>query len=125
MSRGACRFLCDENVNRKLVEALRRQGIDAVHVLDLDLMSADDMEIMAVAITSDRILLTRDYTDFGTLIRLYNLQDIEFPGIDGLAQKIVHEPGLLMIDRHIGRIRFQRIGYGQLKIDIRIGNGIH
>ena len=81
MNRGSCRFLCDENVNRKLVEALRRQGIDAAHVLDLDLMSADDMKIMAVAIAGGRILLTRDYTDFEALIRLHNLRDIEFPGV--------------------------------------------
>ncbi len=81
MSRGSCRFLCDENVNRKVVEALRRRGIDAVHVLDLDLISASDMKIMAAAITGDRILLTRDYADFGALISLYNLRSIEFPGV--------------------------------------------
>ena len=81
MNRRSCRFLCDENVNRKAIEALRRQGIDAVHVLDIDLMSADDIEIMAAAATDDRILLTRDYTDFGALIGLYNLRGIEFPGV--------------------------------------------
>jgi len=81
MSRGSCRFLCDENVNRKVVEVLRSRGIDIVHVLDLDLISAGDMKIMAAAITADRILLTRDYADFGALVSLYNFRGIEFPGV--------------------------------------------
>lgn len=81
MNRESCRLLCDENVNRKVVDALRRQGIDVLHVLDLDLMSAGDMEIMAAAISDNRILLTRDYADFGVLISLYNQQGIEFPGV--------------------------------------------
>jgi hypothetical protein len=81
MSPEVCRFLCDENVNRKVVEALRLRGVDAVHVLDLGLMSADDGEIMDAAINEDRILLTRDYTDFGELVVLQIHQGMEFPGV--------------------------------------------
>lgn len=81
MNRRSCRFLCDENVNRKVVEALRRRRIDAVHVLDLDMMSADDIEVMAAAAADERILLTRDYTDFEALISVYSLRGVEFPGV--------------------------------------------
>ncbi len=81
MSPDACRFLCDENVNMKVVEALRLRGVDAVHVLDLGLVSADDSVIMDAAITDDRILLTRDYTDFGELVGLQIHQGLEFPGV--------------------------------------------
>jgi len=81
MSGGGYRFLCDENVNRKAVEAMRRRDIDAVHVIDLDMMSASDSEVMAVAVEQGRILITRDYSDFGIQIVHQVMQEKEFPGI--------------------------------------------
>ncbi len=75
------RFLCDENVNRKVIAALRDRGIDAVHVVECGLMGADDTEIMAAAVTDDRIVVTSDYTDFGALVGLHTRHGIRFPGV--------------------------------------------
>ncbi len=81
MNQGAYRFLCDENVNRKAVEAMRQRGIDAMHVLDLGMMSAADSVIMALAIREGRILITRDYSDFGAQVVHQVMRDREFPGV--------------------------------------------
>ncbi|MFC1539851.1 DUF5615 family PIN-like protein [Gemmatimonadota bacterium] len=81
MSRESYRFLCDENVNRKSVAAMRRRGIDAVHVLELDMMSAADHEVLATAIEEDRILITRDYSDFSVLVANRTMQEHAFPGV--------------------------------------------
>ena len=90
MSPETCGLLCDENVNRKVVEALRLRGVDAVHIVDLGLMSADDSVIMEAAITEDMIVLTRDYKDFGELVVLQTRQGLEFPGVLFISPSIPH-----------------------------------
>ncbi len=81
MSRAGYRFLCDENVNYKVVQALEQRGIDATHILDLGMLSASDSEIIARAVEEDRIILTRDYSDFGTHVVMQHSERMEFPGV--------------------------------------------
>lgn len=59
------RWLCDENVPRKLVDALRRHGHDVVWIRE-DFPGMPDVEVLALAIREHRVCLTFD-KDFGQL----------------------------------------------------------
>lgn len=61
------RFLVDENLSRRLVTALATAGHDVVHVADLDLRSAPDVDILKAARARGRTIISSD-TDFGTLL---------------------------------------------------------
>jgi predicted nuclease of predicted toxin-antitoxin system len=63
------RFLADAGISPKTVEFLRLRGHDAVHVRDLALQRATDIEIAARARAESRVLLTFDL-DFGEILAL-------------------------------------------------------
>ncbi len=63
------RFLADMGVAVPIVEELRRQGHDALHLRDEGLQRNPDQQILDKAIAEDRILLTFDL-DFGELAAL-------------------------------------------------------
>jgi predicted nuclease of predicted toxin-antitoxin system len=90
MNSVCTRFLGDENVNRKVIAALRDRGIDAVHAIESGLAGLPDAEIMAAAIDDERIVITRDYADFGTLVDLYSRWGIGFPGVLFISSSIPH-----------------------------------
>lgn len=55
------RFLADENIERQLIAAIRRDpAIDIVRVQDVGLSGADDLAILEWASQEDRVLLTHD-----------------------------------------------------------------
>jgi predicted nuclease of predicted toxin-antitoxin system len=59
------RWLCDENVPRNLVDALRQHGHDIVWIRE-DFPGMPDTEVLALAIRERRVCLTFD-KDFGQL----------------------------------------------------------
>lgn len=61
------KFLVDECLTRDVVERLTAVGHEAVHVGDLDLLGATDLEVMASAVESGRVVISAD-TDFGELL---------------------------------------------------------
>lgn len=63
------RFLADMGVDVRVVEWLRSQGHDAVHLREEGLHRAPDAQIFAKALGEDRIVLTFDL-DFGDLAAL-------------------------------------------------------
>ena len=65
------RFLLDQNQSPRVAELLVDAGQDAVHVRDLGLSEAPDVEIVAVALRDDRIVVSGD-TDFGELLARSN-----------------------------------------------------
>lgn len=61
------RFLLDEVLSPRIVDALAGAGHDARHARDLGLASASDPVVLQAALADERVLLTLD-TDFGTLL---------------------------------------------------------
>ena len=63
------RFLIDSPLSPALAEALRRSGHDVVHVRDIGLQAAGDLEVFRRAAAQERTIVSAD-TDFGTLLAL-------------------------------------------------------
>ena len=63
------RFLADMGVAMRVVEWLRSQGHDAVHLREEGLHRASDEQIFAKALTENRVVLTFDL-DFGEIAAL-------------------------------------------------------
>lgn len=62
-------FVADAGISPRTVEFLREQGHDVVHVRDIGMQRAKDSEILELARSQDRIVLTFDL-DFGDLLAL-------------------------------------------------------
>ena len=63
------KFVADAGISPRTVKFLREQGHDVVHVRDIGMQRAKDAEILELARTQDRIVLTFDL-DFGDLLAL-------------------------------------------------------
>jgi predicted nuclease of predicted toxin-antitoxin system len=63
------RFLADMGVDVRVVEWLRGQGYDAVHLREEGLHRAPDEQVFTKALAEDRVVLTFDL-DFGDLAAL-------------------------------------------------------
>ncbi|RMF65126.1 MAG: hypothetical protein D6743_08375 [Calditrichaeota bacterium] len=61
------RFLIDNALSPIIAQGLVEAGYDAIHVRDIGLASASDLEIFELAIRQNRILVSAD-TDFGALL---------------------------------------------------------
>jgi len=67
------RFLIDQNRSPRLAVLLREYGHDAIHTLEVGLERAKDEELLLLAATENRVIVSGD-TDFGTLLALRNLR---------------------------------------------------
>lgn len=61
------KFLADMGISPRTVEKLRREGYDAVHLVEEKLEKLEDREILVKATDEGRIVLTVDL-DFGYLL---------------------------------------------------------
>ena len=61
------KFIVDENMGEQLVSLLRDTGYDVLSVFETA-QGSDDVEVLSMGVTEDRILLTYDKNDFGALI---------------------------------------------------------
>jgi hypothetical protein len=75
------RFLFDEHVSKPACHVLRERGVDVLHVLDVGLGRAPDSDVLAWAAAEGRIVVTRNYRDFATLIEAYTAHGWSFPGV--------------------------------------------
>lgn len=62
------KFLADENIAPRVVEALREEKFDVLSVYEENLSGASDEEILRLSQKENRTILTHD-KDFGNLIR--------------------------------------------------------
>jgi len=62
------KFLADENIAPRVVEALRKEKFDVLSVFEEKLSGTSDEKILKMAQKEKRLILTHD-KDFGNLIR--------------------------------------------------------
>jgi predicted nuclease of predicted toxin-antitoxin system len=63
------RLLLDANLSPRIAESLRAAGFEAVHVADIELVSATDDQILDRAAEDDFVVATAD-SDFGVLLAM-------------------------------------------------------
>ena len=62
------KFLVDEMYSERVAELLRERGHDAVHVRDLGLGGAADVDVLARAVDEQRTLITENAADYLPLL---------------------------------------------------------
>lgn len=71
------RFVVDANLSPVVAEGLRAGGREAVHVVDIGLLTASDEAILAAAAEDDRVIVSAD-ADFAALLALGHLAKPSF-----------------------------------------------
>jgi predicted nuclease of predicted toxin-antitoxin system len=79
------RLLIDANLAPRLVQGLRAGGFDAVHVADLDLLTATDDDIFDRAAADGSCVVTAD-SDFGMLLAVRRATSPSVVHLRGVAE---------------------------------------
>ncbi|MBX3178297.1 MAG: DUF5615 family PIN-like protein [Candidatus Hydrogenedentes bacterium] len=82
------RFLIDNAISPKVAGVLCARGFDCVHVRDVGMAEATDLEIFERAAIEQRVLVSAD-TDFGTLLATYQATE---PSLILLRKVATHRP---------------------------------
>lgn len=67
LSKETIRLLIDENVDANLTLELRKRGIDAINVQEINKRSIDDDTLLEHAISEKRAVVTHNIRHFATL----------------------------------------------------------
>ncbi|MGO8779487.1 MAG: DUF5615 family PIN-like protein [Rhodomicrobium sp.] len=88
-------YIADECFSGRILRSLRDAGLDVIRSADMK-PAADDIEVLALAFSENRVLLTED-TDFGDLIVRFGLAthgvvrlDLNSLGREARAQRALH-----------------------------------
>lgn len=89
------KFLANENFTAASFRLLKSNGIDIIWITEFSPVISDN-EVMEVAMSEDRIILTHD-SDYGELIFKHNYRP---PGVIyfRLAQYEIDEPAIILIE---------------------------
>lgn len=90
------KFLVDQNLSRRLAEALTEAGYGAVHASDYGMQRASDEQIMIRARDDGRIVLSAD-TDFGSLLARTRASSPSFVLVRRLTGRRVAEQAELLV----------------------------
>lgn len=90
------RLLIDANLSPRVAEALRGEGFDAVHVVDLVSVTATDDEIFDRAASEGRTVVTAD-SDFGTLLAMRRTTSPSVVHLRHVAELVAEEHISLLI----------------------------
>jgi predicted nuclease of predicted toxin-antitoxin system len=77
----SCRILLDENLSPIVASILQVAGHDVLTVRGAGLLSAPDQQILSLAATEGRVLVSGDLRDFSSLIREWIADERTFPGV--------------------------------------------
>ncbi|HAM52552.1 MAG TPA: hypothetical protein DCP92_18325 [Nitrospiraceae bacterium] len=104
------RFLADMGISMRVVEWLRSNGHDVVHLREQKLFSLPDNEIFDRAINESRIILTFDL-DFGEIVALsksrkvsvilFRLRNTTTPFVIKRLDTVMTESAALLEETHI------------------------
>ncbi len=115
------KFLADMGVAWRIVEWLRQQGHDAVHLRELNLIRLPDDEIFTKAESEERIILTFDL-DFGEIVAAsrgkipsvitFRLHNTRTPHVIARLEKVLndsadalHKGAIITVEESRHRIR--------------------
>jgi predicted nuclease of predicted toxin-antitoxin system len=65
------KFLVDEDLSEEIASILRSSSVDAVHIRELGLSGAEDQEVLDMAASQERCVITRNRNDFLMLTEFY------------------------------------------------------
>lgn len=108
------RLLLDEDIQAGLAEALRRRGLDAVHLQELKRKGLADAAVLTLAAEQGRCLVSYNIRDFVLLHNAYAAEGRPHPGIllgaqrpmSALLRALLH----YLADRSAGDLA-NRIGF--------------
>jgi len=99
------RFLLDENIDPKVATYLETEDLDAEHVRDTLGLGADDEDILSHAHGRDRIVVTNDVADVGSLPDETHAS-VVLPYDDTLPAYRVVSALIPLVDAYFGRAAF-------------------
>lgn len=99
----SCRILLDENLSPSVAAIMQAAGHDVLTIQGAGLLSAPDREILSLAATQERVLVTGDLRDFNRLVMEWNIAARAFPGVVLVALKNPVSPSALArrMEQHI------------------------
>jgi predicted nuclease of predicted toxin-antitoxin system len=91
----SCRILLDENLSPIVASILQAAGHDVLTIQGAGLLSAPDHQILSLAATENRVIVSGDLRDFNSLIRERIADDRTFPGVVLVSLKNPVSPSTL------------------------------
>lgn len=112
------KFLADMGISPRLVETLRQQGHDVVHLQEQGLMRLPDADVLKKAQEESRILLTHDL-DFGELLAfshqglpsviIFRLSDMQSQNVWRYLSVILSQHGQALEQGALLSVRDQKV----------------
>jgi predicted nuclease of predicted toxin-antitoxin system len=119
------RFLADMGISPRVVEELRQNGHDAVHLTEQGLNRLIDGDILQKARQENRVLLTHDL-DFGELLAasggelpsviIFRLRDMRSPNVSRHLNSILNQQSEALAEGAVLSVTEQKVRIRRLPI---------